>query len=94
MSVWPIAPLASSEGALVSVSITVDARRLESLLEALASVPFLINPEIRHDRTVSVVEFPAYEPHVNEVRSALSAFRFDPDTVRTRGMWEAIAAGA
>jgi len=94
MSVWPTAPLASSEGALVSVSITVDARHLESLLEALASVSFPVNPQIRHDHAVSVVEFPAYEPHVAEVRSALAAFRIDPEIVRTRGMWEAIGAGA
>lgn len=97
MSVWPnevpATPLASSEGALISVSIPVNSRYLESLLEALASVSFPINPQIQHDcGGATVVEFPAYEPHVEEVRRALEAFGFDAKSLRTRGMWEKIAA--
>jgi len=96
MSVWPKdvpeGALSSSEGALVSVSITVDSRHLESLLEALASVGFPINPQINHDSAATVVEFPAYEPHIEEVRRAIQAFGFDGSSVRTRGMWEKIAA--
>lgn len=97
MSVWPkvpAAPLSGSEGALVSVSIEVDSRHLESLLEALSGVDFPINPQIQHLLATSVVEFPAYEPHVPEVRRALAAFGFDPENVRTRSMWEKIAAVA
>jgi hypothetical protein len=97
MSVWPneepAAPLSSSQGALVSVSIAVDSRHLESLLEALASVSFPINPQIHHDcAAATLVEFPAYEPHVEEVRRAIEAFGFDPQSLRTRGMWDKIAA--
>lgn len=96
MSVWPneapVSPLSGSDGALVSVSIEVESRQLESLLEALAAVDFPINPQIQHLRATSVVEFPAYEPHVQEVRRTVSAFGFDPENVRTRSMWEKIAA--
>ena len=54
MSVWPkILPstpsLSGREGDLISVSINVDPRYLESLLEALAQVSFPINPQIYHD---------------------------------------------
>ena len=61
MSVWPkplprgwgdTPSLSSSEGALVSVSISVDPHCLESLLEALAQVSFPINPQIYHDAAI------------------------------------------
>ena len=41
--------LCGREGALVCVSISVDPRSLESLLEALAELDFPINPQIFHD---------------------------------------------
>ena len=43
------ATLCGREGVLVSVSIHVDPRHLESLLEALAHLQFPINPQIYHD---------------------------------------------
>ena len=88
MSVWP---LSTPEGQLVSVSIRVDPNELESLLEALARVSFPINPQIYHDAAVvyryaddreesesaTLVEFPAYESNLAEVRRALEAYGFD-----------------
>src|SRR5579871_6126747 len=80
MSVWPQKTAASllsgSNGVLVSVSIHVDPRHLESLLEALAQVSFPINPQIYHDASMvyryadgrevteatTLVEFPACRP--------------------------------
>ena len=88
MSVWP---LSTPEGQLVSVSIRVDPNGLESLLEALARVSFPINPQIYHDAAVvyryadehekseatTLVEFPACETRLSEVRSALEGLGFD-----------------
>ncbi len=101
MSVWPETvpgplPLSTREGALVSVSITVDARHLESLLEALARIGFPINPQIYHDAAVvycyadgreetepaTLVEFPAYERRMDEVVRALEAYGFDGGNVQ------------
>ena len=112
MSVWPKALpplpcLSGSEGALVSVSIHVDPRRLEPLLEALAQVPFPINPQIYHDAVmvcryadgretfegVALVEFPAYDGRLEEVRRALGASGFDPASVRAAGMLDEIHSG-
>jgi hypothetical protein len=96
MSVWPKAvpaslSLSDSEGVLVSVSIQVAPRSLESLLEALARIEFPINPQIYHDAAPgTVVEFPAYENHLGEVRRALQAFGFDPAGLRVTSMLEAI----
>jgi len=96
MSVWPKAAaislsLPDSEAALVSVSISVPPKRLEALLEALAHIEFPINPQIYHDAAPgTVVEFPAYENRLDEVRRALRAFGFDPKSVRVTGMMEAI----
>jgi hypothetical protein len=109
MSVWPVteptgAALASSEGSLVSVSIDVDARHLEKLLEALALLPFPINPEIYHDaavvyrhpsgneeiRETTLVEFPAYASRMAEVRHALESYGLDPGSAQVTSMLEEI----
>ncbi len=109
MSVWPVSDpagpaLATSDGPLVSVSIDVDARRLEPLLEALAQLPFPINPEIYHDaavvyrrsggdeeiRETTLVEFPAYAGRMADVRRALEANGFDPSCVQVTSMLEEI----
>ncbi len=112
MSVWPdtlppqAAPLAGSEGMLVSVSIDVDARYLESLLEALAQVSFPVNPEIYHEAAIiyryadgqeravdtTLVEFPAYASRLDEVRRALESYGFDPASLHVTGMMEEIHA--
>ena len=100
MSVWPKPISASlslpeSEGALVSVSIQVPPRNLESLLEALARIDFPINPQIYHDAAPgAIVEFPAYENHLIEVYQALQACGFDRSCVSVTPMLEAIQASA
>ena len=96
MSVWAKAApaklsLSDSEGALVSVSIQVAPRHLESLLDALAQVEFPINPQIYHDADPgTLVVFPAYENHLSEVRGVLERFGFDPQSLRVTSMMEAI----
>ena len=74
MSVWPTvlpahAPLSGREGELIQVQISTEPRLLEDVLECLASVPFPINPQIYHGLP-TIVEFPAYERHLYEVRDA------------------------
>ena len=96
MSVWQSsssAPLCGSEGELVSVSVSVHARDLEALLEALSQVHFPINPQIYHagvrsqEAAGTQVEFPAYSGSLPEVADTLRAFGFDPDElVRVRSM--------
>jgi hypothetical protein len=110
MSVWPaFAPspsLSGREGALVSVSIDVDPRYLEVLLEALARVEFPINPQIYHEAqmvylyedgheesaSTTLVEFPAYAGRLEEVRNALAAYGFDPGSVYVTSMLDEIHA--
>ena len=102
------AVLCGREGALVSVSISVDPRHLESLLEALAQVEFPINPQIYHDaalvyrfadgqhraEAITLVEFPAYEERLGEVRRAVAAFGFDAESVHAVRMLDDIHADA
>ena len=109
MSVWPVTLpagpwLGSSEGELVSISIHVDPRALESLLEALAQAPFPVNPEIYHDAAIvycyadgredredaTLVEFPAYAARVGDLRGVLAAGGFDPGCIHVTGMLEEI----
>jgi len=98
--------LSGRQGALVSVSISVDPRHLESLLEALARLDFPINPQIYHDAALiyrypdrheetqdtTLVEFPAFEAQLDQVRDALRGFGFNPDSVHVTGMLEDIHA--
>jgi hypothetical protein len=113
MSVWPeneaaCPALETSDGPLVAVSIDVDARHLERLLEALAQLPFPINPEIIHNASVvyrdaagredaretTLVEFPAYSDRIAEVRRVLEAAGFDPAAAQTTSMLEEIRGEA
>jgi len=100
MSVWQCTPSASplsgSEGELVSVSISVDPRDLEGLLEALAHITFPINPQIYHAdghsaQARTVVEFPAYAGGLPQVHAALGSSGFDV-AIRVRGMLEELQA--
>jgi hypothetical protein len=95
MSVWPSAvpehPLLSGRhGELVQVRISTDPRLLEDLLECLAGVPFPINPSIIHGRP-TIVEFPAYQARLYEVRDALRTFGFEPESIAVSSMLEAIS---
>jgi hypothetical protein len=101
MSVWP---LSTVEGQLLSVSIRVEPSELESLLEALAQVSFPINPQIYHDAAVvyrypdereetestTLVEFPAYQAHLSEVRAALESYGFDGGAIQSIDMLDEI----
>src|SRR5437588_11293771 len=113
MSVWPstatlTAPtLLGSEGELVSVSVTVEPRDLEDLLEALAALDFPINPQIYHDAAVvyvdrgggqredpaTIVEFPAYAGGLPKIRSVLEASGFGSEAVSVSPMLDEIHAG-
>ncbi len=98
--------LCGREGALVSVSISVDPRHLESLLEALASLHFPINPQIYHDAALvyrypdfheeaeatTLVEFPAYEAQLADVRGGVEAYGFDLANLHVSAMLDDIHA--
>ncbi|HYO83666.1 MAG TPA: hypothetical protein VES20_19850 [Bryobacteraceae bacterium] len=96
MTIWPGASspddlLSSSEGALISVRVAVDPRRLEDLLECLAALPFPVNPEIFHGLP-TLVEFPAWQDWLPVVKRALSASGFPLQSVSTRSMLETLSA--
>ncbi len=88
----------------MSVSIHVEPPCLESLLEALALVSFPINPQIYHDaalvyryadghsetESITLVEFPAYEGRLDEVRLSVQAYGFQPDCIHAIGMLDEI----
>jgi hypothetical protein len=76
----PIRPLEDSMSGrlseLVQVRVSTDPRCLEELLDCLAGLSFPINPQIYHG-VPTIVEFPAYESQIPQVRSALRAYNFD-----------------
>ena len=109
MSVW-LSPsaghpsLSGSEGALISISVHVEPRRLEALLDALAQVDFPINPQIYHDAEViylyadgaeqkqpaTIVEFPAYQARLGEIQRTLESYGFPPDSLHFAEMLDEI----
>ena len=68
---------------------------MEALLDALAHVEFPINPEIYHDagtrdRPAALVEFPAYENRLPEIRTVLASFGFSRNRLVTTAMLDSI----
>jgi len=82
--------LSGREGELVSVRVSIEPRLLEDLLECLAAVRFPVNPQIYHGRP-TVVEFPAYELRIEELRLLLQRAGFDEASVQIYPMLEAIS---
>ena len=75
------------EGELLLIRLRVESRQLEDVLEALAALPFPVNPELCHVGLYSVIEFPAYEHRLETVRAAVAPFEL---TVETKPMLDAI----
>lgn len=63
-------PLAGSQGDLVSVSVVVEPRELEHLLDRLGESQYPIDPQIQHGM-YTLVEFPAYTNWLDEIRRLL-----------------------
>jgi hypothetical protein len=69
-------PLAGAHGELFTVSIVAEPRDLEDLLDHLGQSQYPIDPQIYHDaqvggRAVTLVEFPAYGPWLDEIQQLL-----------------------
>ncbi len=102
------AVLRGAAGELVSVRIIVEPRMLEDLLEALARVPFPINPQIYHQAVLvglnsdgkressaaTLVEFPAYRNDLEQVRDLLESSGVNAYNFSVRGMMENIQANS
>ncbi len=65
------------EGELISLSVAIDPKLLEDLLETLAVLDFPVNPQLYHRPAEVLVEFPAYSSQVEQVRDALTRQGFD-----------------
>ena len=84
------AALRGNLGELIFVSVAVDWRSLEDLLETLARAPFPINPEIQHGDPATTVEFPAYEPDLVEIRKLLASAGLGKCRIRVANMISAL----
>ena len=112
MSVWASSiagnpALETSDGVLISVSVSVEPRLLEDLLDALAHLQFPINPQIYHDAALryvhadgreeilptTLVDFPAYAGRLPEIRRMLESYGFAPESLQVTGMLDEIHAG-
>ena len=83
--------LRTSEGELLHLSVSVELRRLEGLLNTLGQLPFPVNPEIVHghsftdaQRTTVDVHFPAYELRMPGVITSLEQAGFTRNLLSVR----------
>jgi hypothetical protein len=83
--------LSGSEGELIQIRVATEPKRLEELLDCLASLSFPINPQIYHG-VPTVVEFPAYQSRLSEVSDAIRVHGFDPTGICVSTMLQAITA--
>jgi hypothetical protein len=79
-------PLFGSDGELIALSISVEPRFLEELLDALAQLDFPVNPELCHQPGCVSVEFPAYAGNYMQVRDALERAGFDARALQSSSM--------
>ena len=76
-----VSSLSSAEGELFSIRVSVEPKALEDLLEALATLPFPVNPQLYHGNP-TVVEFPAYAPHLGAISGYLARAGFQDMVAR------------
>ncbi|MBK9166989.1 MAG: hypothetical protein IPM24_05930 [Bryobacterales bacterium] len=81
-----VPPFSGPAGELVSVTVSADPWDLEALLDALALLPFPVNPELHHpsgddDSALTRVSFPAYSRDLTAVREVLLRTGQDPGNV-------------
>jgi len=100
MSVWSTVfphtlSLLGGEGALLSVSISVEPARLEALLDTLAHLDFPLNPQIYHaPGPATIVEFPAYQERLPQIRRMLENCGFAGASLASTAMLQSIRAGS
>jgi hypothetical protein len=76
---YPTIALSGAEGELLSISVALNARDLERLLDRLGQSRYPIDPQIKHDAQIdghiaTLVEFPAYAGWLNEIQQLLEGF--------------------
>lgn len=77
-------PLCTADGELLDLSVAVELRQLEDLLETLARLPFPVNPEIQHRPHSLAVRFPAYQRRMPGVIRSLEEAGFTRDVLTVR----------
>lgn len=87
-----VAPILKSvdAGELLAARIQITPRLLEELLEALATAPFPINPELNHGGPgeSTTIQFPLYEHQVEDLRDVLAANGFASSHLEVSSMAE------
>ena len=80
-------PLRTSDGELLDLSVSVELRQLEILLDTLSALPFPVNPEIVHSNAPEqpvAVRFPAYHRRMPGVIRSLEEAGFTRDLLTVR----------
>jgi|SRR5271157_1119046 len=85
--------LFGADGELVLLRAAIDPRFLEELLDVLAQLDFPVNPELIHRPGQVVVEFPAYQQHVEEACQTLRDSGLEGLALQVCGALESATCG-
>jgi hypothetical protein len=76
-----------TSGELLAAEIRVSPKYLEDILEALASAPFPINPELDHTASSTTqVRFPIYDSQLDSLREILTTAGFPQSLLEIHSM--------
>jgi hypothetical protein len=75
---------------LLSVSIAVSPLEIEHLLDALARLPYPINPDLRYEEWRTRVDFPAWRSWLGDLGAMLAQEQFDSAELAFRRSLEGI----
>lgn len=67
---------------LLSVTVSVPPREIERFLDALAKLPYSINPTLRYEEWQTHVEFPAWRGWLEDLHRVLASGGFEAARLR------------
>ncbi len=78
----------ATAGELLAAEICISSRLLEEILEALASAPFPLNPELENAIAsgTSKIHFPLYESQLSALRDILVSAGFSASLLEVHSM--------
>ena len=75
---------------LIQITVSIDPAVLEDFLEALASLPHHISPELLHGEWRTEVQFPAYRAWLDDIQNLLLNNGFEGAHLRSTPMLEVL----
>jgi hypothetical protein len=67
---------------LLTVTVSIPPREIERFLDALAQLPYSINPNLRYEEWQTHIQFPAWRVWLDDLHAVLAAGNFHSARLR------------